>query len=111
MERNVLPWSKALEMGHEPRNYPYSFDDVPTGEFEAVLDFKIWAKKVMGINCYFTQSETGKKFRLTVYCHGYYRVWKEEMDFATCPVNRKYRIKVIANQKKNMVLASAVLLE
>jgi hypothetical protein len=54
MECNVLSWNVALEKGYEPRIYPYATEDVPLGEYEAVLNFKIWAKKAMAISCYFT---------------------------------------------------------
>lgn len=49
MECNVLSWNVALEKGYEPRLYPYATEYVPLGEYEAVLDFKIWAKKAMAI--------------------------------------------------------------
>ncbi len=63
MENNVLSWNIALEKGLEPRLYPYTAEHVPVGKYEAVLDFKIWAKKAMGICCYFTQRNTGIKFQ------------------------------------------------
>lgn len=67
MESNVLAWNVALEKGYEPRLYSYATADVPLGVYEAALDFKIWAKKAMGIGCYFTQKDTGAKFQITVY--------------------------------------------
>lgn len=110
MENNVLSWAKALERGCEPRAYPYTIDEVPMGEYEALLDFKIWSQKVMGINCYFTQVETGKKFRLTVYREASYRIRGVDINFATCPVGARYKIRVRANQKKNTVFEYAELL-
>ena|SRR5579885_744459 len=112
MERSVMSWNVAINKGFEPRLYPYTFEDVPLGEYDAVLDAKIWAKKVMGINCYFTQTNTGRKFQLTVYCKhnsGIYKLEGSSIDFAHCPIGKNYRIKVFADQKKKIIFAGAVL--
>lgn len=111
MKGNVLSWGVALRKGFQPGMYSYS--EVPLGAYEATLDFKIWAKKIMGINCYFTQSNTGKKFQLTVYCKfkkGLYRIEGCEIDFVVCPVERVYNIKVFADQKKKTIFAAASLI-
>jgi hypothetical protein len=108
---NVLSWRQALDQGFNPGIYSYS--DVPLGEYSAILDFKIWAKKVMAINCYFTQIDTEKKIQLTVYCNeaGIYKPGSSDVNFATCPINRMYRINVITNQKKKIVFTHAELFE
>ena len=108
MASNVFPWKDALAKGLNPGLYSYS--DVPLGEYDAILDFKIWAKKVMAINCYFTQTDTGKKIQLTVYCNeaGIYKPGKSEVNFANCEIGRTYRINVIANQKKRIVFAAVL---
>lgn len=110
MASNVLAWKDALAKGLNPSLYPYA--DVPLGEYEAVLDFKIWAKKVMRICCYFTVADTGKKIQLTVYCNeaGIYKPGNSEVNFAICEFGRRYQIKVVANQKKKIVFADAALL-
>ena len=103
MESNVLSWHIALERGFEPRLYPYVTAQVPLGTYEAVLDFKIWARKAMAICCYFTQRDTGVKFQLTVYRRPEdksYRLEEGDVDFRVCPVNRVYTIKVIWNGKQ-----------
>jgi hypothetical protein len=56
---NVLTWKNALDEGHEPRLYPYAAESIPTGQLEARLDFKIWAKNTMGVSCYFTAIAAG----------------------------------------------------
>ncbi|TXJ24906.1 MAG: hypothetical protein E6Q24_15270 [Chitinophagaceae bacterium] len=97
MAGNVLSWARALQMGYEPRLYHYQPGDVPMSEVDAVLDFKVWAKKVMGINCYFTQASTGKKFQLTVYLNkgkGNYRLTNGEVDFSQCPCGVLYRLRI-----------------
>ncbi len=105
METNVLSWHVALERGCEPRLYPYATAHVPLGTYEAVLDFKIWAKKAMAICCYFTQKATGIQFQLTVYRRQkdkLYRLEEGNVDFRVCPVNSVYIITVTRNGKQQV---------
>ena len=95
--RNVLSWRVALERGFEPRNYPYSADQVPAGSIQARLDFKIWSKKAIGINCYFTAVVTGQKFQLTVFRYEptkEYLIRGTPIDFSRCPTEKVYQIEV-----------------
>ena len=111
MAANVLSWSVAIDKGFKSGLYPY--DDVPLGEFEAILDCKIWAKKIMGICCYFTHAATLKKFQLTVYCKhdsGAYKIEGCDLDFTQCPTGRVYMIFVIANERKKIVFVHARLI-
>jgi len=113
MAGNVLSWGVAINQGYEPRLYPYVGDEIPVGEFNAKLDFKIWAKQVMGICCYFTHEETGIKFQLTVYCKqrtGIYKIDGCEIDFTQCPVEHIYHICVVANEKKRIIFKNARLI-
>ena len=112
MECNVLSWNVALEKGYEPRLYPYATEDIPLGEYEAVLDFKIWAKKVMAVCCYFSQKNDGIKFQLTVYRRKKDELYMVEgscVDFKTCPTNVDYLISVNYNGVQKPVLKNAVL--
>ncbi|MGN7820658.1 hypothetical protein ACTJJB_11030 [Chitinophaga sp. 22536] len=96
MENNVLAWGKALEIGLRPKDYPYESKMIPTGLVVARLDFKIWAKKVMGINGYFSQ-EGGLRFQLTVFLNKRLRNYtlnSESLDFAFCPVDYRYELKI-----------------
>lgn len=54
----------AINDGLEPRDYKY--DDIPTGEYCGILDFKIWAKKGPGLHCYFTL-DNGNKIKVTAF--------------------------------------------
>lgn len=112
MENNVLTWLQALRKGYEPSLYFYDVGQVPLGEYEAVLDFKIWAKKVMAVNCYFTRCDTSSKMQLTVFCQsrGVYVLKDCPVNFATCATELCFRVKVTANEKKRIVFESAVLL-
>jgi hypothetical protein len=101
MASNVLAWKDALAKGLSPGLYSYK--DVPVGQYLALLDFKIWAKKVMAISCYFTLPDTGVKIQLTVYCcneAGMYKLGNGEVNFATCEIGRVYRVKIEANEKE-----------
>ena len=109
---NVETWKKALDSGHEPRDYPYAGEEVPLGQFEVTLDLKVWAKNTMGISCYFTALASGKKFRLTVFrrkSDEVYALTGSELDFKESPVNCNYLITVTANKKNEAVLQAAEL--
>ena len=113
--KNVRSWNEALDHGCEPRQYPYSGGEVPLGTIEAVLDFKIWARKTMGISCYFTAQNSGQKFLLTVYRDRKdqrYRIKDCPIDFVCCPVGPGYvyRLEVGLNGKGNPALRGAVLM-
>ena len=110
--RNVLTWNIAIEKGFEPKLYPYTAEHIPVGEFEAILDYKIWARKVMAICCYFTQTETGKKFQLTVYrqpASKTYTLNDGAINFAESPIGCHYNISVFINDKGRIVFEKAVL--
>ncbi len=110
METNVLSWNQALEKGNEPRLYSYLTANIPLGEYEAKLDFKLWAKKVSGICCYFTQKDTGVKFQLTVYRRQKDELYKIEgcdIDFKTSHCPAYYHIKVDLNSKGNIAFKEA----
>lgn len=108
---NVLTWDAALAKGYEPRLYPYAANEVPTGEFEAQLDFKMWATRPETIHCYFTQADTGKKFQLSVFKDRKseaYSIEVGEIDFSDCQDGVAYQITVYINEKGWPVLKQAI---
>jgi hypothetical protein len=110
MTGNVMTWEEAIRKGYEPKLYLFSSKDVPLGTFEAILDYKIWAKKIMAICCYFTEKNTAKKFQLTVYCDRNqfaYKIGSCETDFVCCPVGQTYEICLSADEKKKILFKSA----
>ncbi len=112
MESNVLSWGQALEKGYELKVYPYRSEQIPLGEYDAKLDFKIWAKKIAGICCYFTQQDTGIKFQLTVYrrrLDELYQLDSCDIDFKICPIATLYHIKVELNSKGNITFKDAAI--
>jgi len=97
MERNVLSFLVALKKGYDFRLYSYDPTRIPLGEMEARLDFKTWSKRIIAINCYFTKTDTGEKFVLTVYGHhktGRYTLPGSTLDFGQCPIDCSYNVMV-----------------
>lgn len=110
MENNVLSWTKALNMGFNPSAYPYQTSAIPIGEFTAVLDFKIWAKKVIAIACYFTLPDANVRFQVTIYHRTGigYKIAKEGVDFTTCKTGKAYRITTAIRHTGKAFVKAAV---
>jgi hypothetical protein len=103
MQNSVLSFRVALSKGHEPRLYTYDPAQIPLGEMDASLDFKTWSKQIIAINCYFTKTDTGDKFVVTVYCHsktGRYTLPGSTVDFGQCPAGWIYKIDVATIERK-----------
>jgi hypothetical protein len=110
MERNVFSFRVALGKGYEPRLYTYDPEQVPVGEFDVVLDFKTWSKRIIAINAYFTKMDTGNRFVVTVYCQnktGRYAVVDSSVDFGQCSTGTPYRIAVEKNARGKISLIKA----
>lgn len=113
MESNVLSWNVALDKGYEPRLSPYTANHIPVGEYTALLNFKIWAKKAMAVCCYFIQITTDKKFQLTIFRRQkdkLYMLNEGDGDFKFCDVNSLYSISLFLNDKGKVVFKKASLL-
>jgi hypothetical protein len=111
---NVLTWTAALEKGFEPRLYPYAATEVPMGNYEAKLDFKMWAVRPLTLHCYFTQIDTGKRFQLSVYRRNsdeIYGLPDGDIDFKTAPTDFVYLIGIGCNEKGSVVFESAKILD
>jgi hypothetical protein len=112
MPGNVLLWENALRKGHQPGLYPYASLEIANGEYRATLDFKVWAKMAMAINCYFTIAGTESRVQLTVYCKtrlGIYKLDDCPTDFTKCPAGRYYNITIDTNGRGLPVLKRAIL--
>jgi len=114
MSNAVMSWNVAIRNGYDPGLYIYNADDIPLGDYEATLQFKIWAKNAMGITCYFIQKQTGKKFRLTVFRQPSteaYTLDSGGMSFVDIAVNCDYLLKVSRNDKGRIIFEKAVEIE
>ena len=112
MERNVTSFNVAIRNGHEPRLYTYDPNQIPLGEFDAVLDFKTWSNRIIAINCYFTKMDNRNKFVVTVYCDnktGRYQVNESPVNFSDCATNNSYRLAVEKDHKNRVRLVKAIL--
>lgn len=112
MERNVYTWHIAVEEGRNPSEYSYDPELVPVGDIEATLDFKIWSKKVMGINCYFTQKNSDVKFQLTVYRQRETKAYMLKdggVDFTISPVGCLYHLTIEENLKGRIIFRDAII--
>lgn len=110
MERNVWSFKTAIGKGYEPRLYGYDPLQIPLGEFDAILDFKTWSKRIIAINCYFTKIDTKEKFVVTVYCNnqtGKYEVPGSVVDFSVCDITAFYRITVSKNDEGRIIISKA----
>jgi hypothetical protein len=110
MERNVFSWGVALNKGYEPRLYTYDAAQIPLGEFRARLDYKIWSKRIIAINCYFTKLDGENKFVVTVYCNnktGRYSPSVSMIDFAFCPLDTQYLIGISKSESDKITLVKA----
>lgn len=107
---NVFSWDQALRKGHQPRLYGYEPGDVPIGAVEAILDFKIWAQKVMGINGYFTDLHSGRKFQITVYLtrEKTYRTGNSLINFYSCADQTVYQLLIERSKTGKVMLKDLV---
>jgi hypothetical protein len=87
-----------------------NLDKIPLGVFDAKLDFKIWSKRIIAINCYFIRIDTEERFVVTVYCNqGNIKVSTLAFNggFFTVSYRRNLLFKVIKNDKGKVLLEKA----
>ena len=105
---NVYSFKAAAGMGFLYQQYTYDSQKIPLGEFSARLDFKIWSRRILAINCYFTKIGTGERFVVRIYCNNEtakFQVMNSTIDFAQCPVGIIYSVQIIKNEKGKVLLA------
>lgn len=110
-ETTVMGFFPALEAGYEPKNYSFYKEDVPTGDYLAKLDFMLWSKTFMAINCFFTIKDSGKKVSLSVYKKSgeddLYLAGETEIRFV--PFGAIMQLIVGSNQNGKPVLKNAII--
>lgn len=108
-ETTVLEFFPALEAGYQPKNYSYYKEDVPLGTYKAKLNFMLWSKTHMAVNCFFTIVGSQKKISLSVYKKpgedGAYLAGELEVRFL--PFGSTLQLTVEANQNGKPVLIEA----
>lgn len=112
MNDNVNTFLQALDAGREPREYLYDTHYLPIGNVYALLDFKIWTKNAAGVTCFFSDNDTGKKFRLTVFRRKDNHEYKLDdgiIDFRNCPLDTLYHLMTEKNTNGNVMLRRAVI--
>ncbi len=114
--RRAYSYAQAISAGLEPSSYDWK--DVPEGEWEAKLDFKVWGKS-SNLGCYFTRLDNDGKYLLNAFprkqdkSHSNAYVAKDEQfDLAQRGLEgRKFRLKVGRNAKGNTAWLEARLLD
>ena len=104
----ALTYEQAVEQGLEPRSYAY---EPVIGEFEAVLDFKVWGKSV-NLQCFFTVPATGERFRVSAFRDEAKRYTPRDgvIDFSEPGIEGSlYRLQVGHNAKGNPAWLAAEL--
>jgi hypothetical protein len=114
METSVWSYRQALKRGFCPWSYLYDADRIPVGDFEALLEGKIWGGMVIGIGCYFLLEDRGIRFVLTVYYdrgkQGYYPADSKE-SIQGMPIGARYRVRIGLNNKGQPCLRGLSLLQ
>jgi hypothetical protein len=102
----VLSFNNAVIAGYEPRIYSWDKADIPTGEYMVCLDFMIWSKKQMAINCYFTVKNSGAKISLSAYRNRHieqkYLAGKTEMRFITFGSGMEIKVQLNSMGKPSL---------
>jgi len=99
-EKTAVGFKPALEAGFEPRNYSWSADVVPVGDYEATLDFMIWSNRHVAVDCYLS-TDDGKQIRLTVYRNKADDYFAGQTAVAYLPFGTRLAVKVELNGNGN----------
>jgi hypothetical protein len=110
MQTTVLSFYNAIAAAHEPREYTYLREAIPFGTYEVTLDFMIWSKKQVGINCYCTISESKLKVILPVYRNEdeVYQAGKLDMRFVA--FRTKLLVTVEPRGERGVILKEAIVI-
>jgi len=110
MEHKILGFTAAIANGLNPRDYSFEEKDIPIGDFEAYLDFMVWSKNQVAINCYFTTKE-GVKIQLTAFRDKITRKYVAgDYNFYDASIGIKMMLTTKHNSKKNLKFINAKLL-
>jgi hypothetical protein len=110
MQTTVLSFYNAIAAAHEPREYTYLREAIPFGTYEVTLDFMIWSKKQVGINCYCTARETGVKVILPVYRNQAEEYLAGELDMRFVLFSTKLQATVEPRGERGVILKDAIII-
>lgn len=101
----------ALEAGFDPKNYSYAKEDITPGTYSAKLDFMLWSKSGLTINCFFTLSDSGKQISLSVYrkAANQGRYLAGEIEVRYLPFGTLLELTVEANELGKPVLSDMII--
>lgn len=111
METTVMNFFPALEAGFDPKNYSYAKEDVTLGTYAARLDFMLWSKSGLTINCFFTLPDSGKQISLSVYrkAANQGRYLAGEIEVRYLPFGTLLELTIEANELGKPILSDMVI--
>lgn len=110
-EKTVTGFKPALEAGFQPQNYSWLPEIVPVGEYEVILDFMIWSKKLVAIDCFFTTVSDHRKIRLTAYRNQGEDYMVGDIVVSYLSLGTRLVISVVLNNKGNPKWKNATVIE
>lgn len=107
--RRAITYRQAMELELPVKDYRYK--DLPVGEVNARLDFKIWGK-FNNLELFFTDLANDEKIKISVFNTNGYRDRDGLQDFSESYLNgEKFKLNIGTTAKGNFSLLSAVLVD
>ncbi|HDR1497416.1 TPA: hypothetical protein QB439_001906 [Pasteurella multocida] len=108
----AIDYQEAVDWGLEPESYNRN---IPLGSHTVKLIFKTWGKKC-ALNCFFKDTQTEKKYRITLFTSAKnpyrYMAMDNLIDFSKSDnLENIYQIEVKYSQKGYPIMLSARLLQ
>jgi hypothetical protein len=111
MQTTVLSFYDAIAAAHEPREYTYQREAISFGAYQVTLDFMIWSKKQVGINCYCTIKDTNVKVILPVYRNQAEEYLAGELDMRFVPFGAILQATVESRGEWGVILKDAIIVQ
>ena len=86
----MLPHIQPMDTIKEFDLTEYKYD-APEGEWIGRLDTRAWGKS-LNLLLYFTDINTGEKYRLSVFSRNSYKPYNSELSFRKEPLGKSYKI-------------------
>lgn len=105
----MQPEIKGIECFDSEQTENYEFN-APEGEWFGRLDLRAWGKST-NLFLYFSNIETGKKYRLSVFHRQNYKPYKSDINFRNEPLGNTYKITTGTSKNGFPKFVSAISLE